>query len=273
MELNTALLQPCRALKSKKGAEKVQDMGVEQVLARAWKICRRIAVCGAGAALLCAVGTVAAVGRPITAEAAEIQAGVYQAAHLPSPTLEVGSGTVLLDSRPVDVVYYNQADPQYVNAPYGTDTIGPYGCGPTAMAIVVSSLTGQMVDPIQMAEWAYEQGYWYKGRGSLHTLIPDAAKAWGLEVSGCTVDEGDRLRAALSQQKLVVAIMGEGHFTDTGHFIVLRGLDEDGKVLVADPASRERSAQAWGLALILEEAREKSGEAGGPFWIIGEKVP
>lgn len=251
----------------------MQDSRIEQVLARAGKICRRVAACGACAALLCAVGTVVAMGQHITAEAAEIQAGVYQAIPLPSPALEVGLGTAVLDSRPVDVVYYNQADPQYANAPYGTDTIGPYGCGPAAMAIVVSSLTGQMVDPIQMAEWAYEQGYWYKGHGSLHTLIPDAAKAWGLEVSGCTVDEGDRLRAALSQQKLVVAIMGEGHFTDTGHFIVLRGLDEDGKVLVADPASRERSAQAWGLALILEEASEKSGEAGGPFWIMGEKVP
>lgn len=251
----------------------MQDSRIEQVLARAGKICRRVAACGACAALLCAVGTVVAMGQPITAEAAEIQAGVYQAIPLPSPALEGGLGTAVLDSRPVDVVYYNQADPQYANAPYGTDTIGPYGCGPAAMAIVVSSLTGQMVDPIQMAEWAYEQGYWYKGHGSLHTLIPDAAKAWGLEVSGCTVDEGDRLRAALSQQKLVVAIMGEGHFTDTGHFIVLRGLDEDGKVLVADPASREWSAQAWDLELILDEASENAGEAGGPFWIMGEKVP
>lgn len=248
----------------------MQDMGVEQVLARAWKICRRIAVCGLGAALLCAVGTVAAVGQPITAEAVEIQAGVYQAVALPSPALEVGLGIAVLDSRPVDVVYYNQADPQYANAPYGTDTIGPYGCGPVAMAIVVSTLARQTVDPIQMAEWAYANGYWYKGRGSLHTLIPDAAKAWGLSVSGCTADEGDRLRAALSQQKLVVAIMGEGHFTDSGHFIVLRGLDENGKVLVADPASRERSTQVWDLELILDEARENAGKAGGPFWIIGD---
>lgn len=64
--------------------------------------------------------------------------------------------------------------------------------------------------------------------------------------------------------------MGEGHFTDSGHFIVLRGLDENGKVLVADPASRERSAQAWDLELILDEASENAGKAGGPFWIIGD---
>lgn len=247
----------------------MQILQIEQMLARVKTIFRRMTVCGAGAAFLCTVAVSSLVLTPTPVGALEPATGDYQVAPLPSPALEVGLGTAVLDSRPVDVVYYNQADPQYANATYGTDTIGSYGCGPTAMAIVVSTLTGQMVDPIQMAEWAYEHGYWYKGRGSLHTLIPDAAKAWELEFSGCTADEGGRLRAALSQQKLVVAIMGKGHFTDSGHFIVLRGLDKDGKVLVADPASRMRSAQAWDLELILAEASENTGEAGGPFWVIG----
>lgn len=98
MELKTALLQLCRAPESKKEAEKVQDSRIEQVLARAGKICRRVAACGACAALLCAVGTVVAMGQPITAEAAEIQAGVYQAIPRPSPALEVGLGTAVLDT-------------------------------------------------------------------------------------------------------------------------------------------------------------------------------
>lgn len=33
---------------------------------------------------------------------------------------------------------------------------------------------------------------------------------------------------------MVIAIMAPGHFTTTGHFIVLRGITEEGKVLVAD---------------------------------------
>ena len=251
----------------------MQKLRIGRILIRVKTFFRRAAVCGTWAVFLCVVAASSLAFAPTPVGALEPAAGEYQETPFPSPVLDVGLGTAVLDSRPVDVVYYNQTDPQYANAPYGTDTIGLYGCGPTTMAIVVSTLTGQIVDPVQMAEWAYEHEYWYKGRGSLHTLIPDAAKAWGLSVSGCTADEGDRLQAALSQQKLVVAIMGEGHFTNSGHFIVLRGLDENGKVLVADPASRERSAQAWGLALILEEASEKSGEAGGPFWIIGEKVP
>ena len=66
---------------------------------------------------------------------------------------------------------------------------------------------------------------------------------------------------------LIVAIMSAGHFTSSGHFIVLRGV-KDEKILVADPASRTRSEQGWELSIILNEASKAAG-SGGPFWIIG----
>lgn len=75
------------------------------------------------------------------------------------------------------------------------------------------------------------------------------------------------LGEALANGKLVVAIMSEGHFTSSGHFIVLRGV-KDGKIMVADPASYTRSEQLWDLSIILNEASRRAG-AGGPFWIIG----
>lgn len=165
------------------------------------------------------------------------------------------------------VVYYNQLDERYAGKAYGTDNIGGYGCGPTAMAIVVSSLTDDMVDPVEMAEWSYNNGYWCKSSGSYHALIPAAAGEWGLPVSGCTTAEPQRITDALANGKLVVAIMSEGHFTSSGHFIVLRGV-KDGKIMVADPASYTRSEQLWDLSIILNEASRRAG-AGGPFWIIG----
>ena len=81
------------------------------------------------------------------------------------------------------------------------------------MSIVVSSLTDKIVDPVAMAQWAYENGYWCKGSGSYHALIPGAAEAWKLPVEGCTASEPQRIADALSDGKLVVAIMGPGHFT------------------------------------------------------------
>ena len=118
-----------------------------------------------------------------------------------------------------------------------------------------------------MSKWAYENGGWCKGQGSYHSLIPNAAKAWGLNVEGCKASEPQRIMDALSSGKLVVAIMSPGHFTTGGHFIVLRGV-KDGKILVADPASTKRSQQEWDLSIILNEASKRPG-AGGPFWIIG----
>ena len=47
------------------------------------------------------------------------------------------------------------------------------------MSIVVSSLTDDIVDPVEMAEWAYKNGGWCSKSGSYHSLIPSAAQAWG----------------------------------------------------------------------------------------------
>ncbi len=176
-------------------------------------------------------------------------------------------GDVRFTDGITEIVYFNQMDERYANKPYGTDNIGGYGCGPTSMSIVVSSLTDDIVDPIEMAEWAYKNGGWCSKSGSYHALIPSAAKAWGLTVEGCTASEPQCILDALSSGKLVVAIMTKGHFTTSGHFIVLRGV-QDGKIMVADPASTTRSGKLWDLSIILNEASRISA-AGGPFWLIG----
>ncbi len=106
----------------------------------------------------------------------------------------------------------NQLDERWKYSPYGTDTIGGYACGPTAMAIVISSLTSETIDPPHMAQWAYEHGYWCSGNGSYRSLIPGAAQAWSLSVDGCTASEPQRIIDALAEGKLVVALMTKGHF-------------------------------------------------------------
>ena len=177
-------------------------------------------------------------------------------------------GDICFTDGITQVIYFNQLDERYASKPYGTDHIGGYGCGPTAMSIVVSSLTGSIVDPVEMSAWAYENGYWCSKSGSYHSLIPGAAQAWDLPVTSCTAAEPQRIVDALSQGKLVVALMGKGHFTSSGHFMVLRGVTSDGKILVADPASYTRSEKEWDLPIILNEASTRAG-SGGPFWIIG----
>lgn len=161
---------------------------------------------------------------------------------------------------------FNQFDERWADAAYGQDRIGTHGCGPASMSMVVSALTEKYTDPQTMAQWSYDHGYCYPGNGSYHELIPAAAEAWGLPVKGEL--SAQTVVDALAEGKLVVALMAKGHFTSGGHFIVLRGVTADGKVLVADTASISRSQQEWQLSLILEEARKGAG-AGGPFWAIG----
>lgn len=173
---------------------------------------------------------------------------------------------VIFSDGSTEVVYFNQLDERWKNDSYGSDKIGSHGCGPTAMSIVVSSLTDETVDPPHMAQWSVDNGGYCAGNGSYHKLIPDAAKAWGLSSEGDLDAQG--IVDALSSGKLVVVIMGKGHFTTSGHFIVMRGVTSEGKILVADPASHKRSQQEWDLSLIMNEAR-KGAAAGGPYWAIG----
>lgn len=180
------------------------------------------------------------------------------------------AGTILKTNGATDIVFYIQTDKRWASLYYGgTDTIEKYACGPTSMSIVISTLTDITIDPVQMSAWAEQNGYWYAESGSAHTLIPDAAKAFGLQSEGVenTPEAGEKIRKALKEGKLIVALMGEGQFTKSGHFIVLRGITEDGEIIVADPASEERTNKTWELSTIIDEARAWAN-AGGPFWII-----
>ncbi len=190
--------------------------------------------------------------------------GIYDKDYIDADRQDYGD-IVFTDSE-INVVYFNQLDEKYKNQLYGTDKVGTHGCGPTSMAIVVSSLTGQIYDPIYMCNWSVENGYYAKGSGSYHSLIPNLAKAFGLNVEGLGNDKA-KVVDALNNGKLVVALMGKGTFTNSGHFIVLRGVTSEGKILVADPASYNRSKQQFDINLIMNEARKGAG-AGGAFWSI-----
>jgi len=165
------------------------------------------------------------------------------------------------------VVYYNQFDRRWCNHLYGkSGTIGEEGCGPTAVAIVVASLINNRIDPVDVAKWSAGNGHRCEGNGSYHSLIPAACAHYGLEVEGIGLDK-KALVTALQDGKLVIALMSKGHFTNGGHFIVLRGMTESGEVLVADPASTYRSNQTWALGIVTGEAR-RDAAAGGPFWVV-----
>lgn len=181
--------------------------------------------------------------------------------------LNVINGQEILTGGTMPIIYFNQGGEAWAELPYGTDDIGRYGCGPTAMAMVVSSMTETAADPLQMAQLAVSLGHWAKRGGSYLSIVEGLAAESGLSAASLRARTPDALMQPLLNGDLVVALMGPGHFTKSGHFIVLRGATLSGKILVADPNSPERSLMEWDPELILEELSHSTSD-GAPLWVI-----
>ena len=203
----------------------------------------------------------------IVLELEEPPASQVPATDPPVTQVMEADGKQLLTGGLRDVVYYCQSDEEWAGQLYGTDPIGPYGCGPTAMAMAVASMTGIDTDPAKMAAWAAEHGYWARRSGSYHSIVMGTARSFGLEAQPIVQRTPEELRHILSSGGMVVALMGRGHFTDGGHFILLRGTTLTGEILVADPNSLERSLEIWDPQLILDEL-SSARDNGAPLWAI-----
>lgn len=158
-------------------------------------------------------------------------------------------------------IYFNQGDSAWNQNGY---CIAKAGCGPTSMAVVITSLTGKWVTPLDTAIWGYQHGF-YSREGSAHEMIPAMAAAYGIRCQGAGTDY-QAIKKALKAGKPVVCLMGPGYFTRGGHFMVLVAIDNNDCVTVADVGSRARSAYKYRLADVI--AQSKGASAGGPFWVM-----
>ncbi len=136
---------------------------------------------------------------------------------------------------------------------YGT-TIASAGCGPTSMSMVLTYLLGETHDPVEIANWSLKGGYHIKGNGTSWSFFPACAKAYGVECKQMSVTR-ENIINNLKAGKIIIMNVGPGHFTSGGHYIVLRGITADGKIIVADPNSEKRSKQVWDIDVFLKEGK------------------
>lgn len=176
-------------------------------------------------------------------------------------------GQEVLTGGSVRLVYYNQGDPLWAEQRYGSDPIGGYGCGPTALAMAVASLTDAAADPASLAAWAARSGYCARHSGSYLSIVEGTAAHFGLDCESLGAADPETLYARLSEGGIAVALMGPGHFTARGHFILLHGVTLSGGILVADPNSRENSLTVWDPQVITEEL-SRSRHDGAPLWLL-----
>jgi len=158
-------------------------------------------------------------------------------------------------------ISYLQKDARWKNEPYRvngeTSTIGSAGCGPTSASMLIASLKDGSVTPKVLADWSMSHGYKALRQGTSYSYFIPQFKEYGIEckrlntasVYGNTNSEIHNIaKEELLKGNILIACMGKGNWTSSGHYIVAYGY-EDGNVLINDPASTKegRLKNTWKL--------------------------
>ena len=160
------------------------------------------------------------------------------------PIREESSTDLSSFDRREGVPLFLQWDSRWGYETYGSDFLAVTGCGPTCLAMAGYYLTGsETMNPLEIARFAEDNGYYAKGYGSSWTLISKGSARLGLKATELPLVK-KKITDALETGNPVILALGEGDFTTTGHYIVLTGL-EDGAFRVNDPNSVENSRKLW----------------------------
>ena len=137
---------------------------------------------------------------------------------------------------------------------YAGEVMGLSGCGPTCLSMVTIYMTGDTSkNPRWMADFASENGYAVDGSGTAWALMLEGAQQLGFSSKEIQPDR-ERVKNNLDAGNPIIALLGPGDFTGSGHFIVLTGIKNE-KLTVNDPNSRKNSEKTWDIDRVLEQTR------------------
>lgn len=150
-----------------------------------------------------------------------------------------------MNKRPVS---YLQTDPRWKNKPYRVKgenaTIGGSGCGPTAAAMLIETITGKTFTPEDACNWSMAHGYKALNQGTYYSYFTPQFAEFGIDCQMLnwtnTYGKPDHANHEKVVEKLkegyyAIALMNKGLWTSSGHFVVLWWQDD--KVRINDPAS------------------------------------
>lgn len=174
----------------------------------------------------------------------------YPRAHARRPEVDL-TGEVTQGVVPLFI----QWDERWGYQDYGGSFFATNGCGPTSLSMVVCGLTGDAsVTPLSVARYCEEQGFYTPGTGTSWSLMTRGAAHYGLS-SEQGVVSCEYLTGQLSSGKVLIASMTPGDFTYSGHYLVLTGLDAQGRVRVNDSNSPAHSAVSWDAQTLVRQMK------------------
>lgn len=168
---------------------------------------------------------------------------------------------VSVTAKTVKPVSYLQTDPKWKNhnysAPGENKTIGSSGCGVAVAAMIIATLKDKNVTPVTTSEWSMAHGYKALNQGTYYTYFIPQLSEYGITCKRLNIANlyGQSSSTAhtealnvLKKGNWVIACMGKGNWTSTGHFILLYKY-ENGYVYINDPASTSatRIKNTWDL--------------------------
>jgi hypothetical protein len=163
--------------------------------------------------------------------------------------------TVKNEYKKGEIPLFMQWDERWGYDKYGPDFFAINGCGPTSLSMVTVGLTGNTnVSPRYVENFSRENGYLVPGVGTSWSLMTDGAHKLGLKSKVLPLSESSII-STLKKGNPIIVTMGPGHFTTEGHYIVLTGVTDDGKIIVNDSDSKERSNKTWDVDVFLKEAK------------------
>ena len=138
---------------------------------------------------------------------------------------------------------------------YGDTYMAINGCGPTSLAMVIVGLTGDTtINPKVVAQYSYDNNYYAENVGTKWNLMTEGVNAFGVQGEAIPLSK-EEIIVTLQKGQPIIASMKPGHFTTGGHFIVLTGMTEEGKIIVNDSDSKKRSSVTWDIDIIMDEAK------------------
>lgn len=155
---------------------------------------------------------------------------------------------------------YNQEDPAWANNEYGPGgTIATSGCGPSAMAMIITNLTKNPVTPADTAAYGMANGTVNVSAdgvaaGSKHNIDSVIGANWGLKTTDVGLDVAKINQGLRDGGLVVIAGSGAAPFTSGGHIIVIRAVTSTGKWMIGDSNGingAENSQKEWDPGYIL----------------------